>query len=92
MSLAAEQLEPSMLATARYGKVKWQGPRAALCAVHDPENEVHDVLEYNVTVLLKGAIETRSAHIANLPARPMSSLTEIYFVASPAIRKGTIAS
>ena len=27
--------------------------------VRDPESKVHNVVEYNVTVLLEGAIETR---------------------------------
>ena len=29
--------------------------------VRDPESKVHDVVEYNVTVLVEGAIETRCA-------------------------------
>ena len=29
--------------------------------VRDPESKVHNVVEYNVTVLLEGAIETRCA-------------------------------
>jgi hypothetical protein len=59
MSLAVEQLEPGVLATARYGKDKVRVFRV----VRDPESKVHNVVEYNVTVLVEGAIETRSAHI-----------------------------
>jgi urate oxidase len=47
--------EPGVLATARYGKDKVR----VLRVVRDPESKVHDVVEYNVTVLVEGAIETR---------------------------------
>jgi hypothetical protein len=47
--------EPGVLATARYGKDKVRVFRV----VRDPESKVHDVVEYNVTVLVEGAIETR---------------------------------
>lgn len=43
------------LAAARYGKDKVRVFRV----VRDPESKVHNVVEYNVTVLLEGAIETR---------------------------------
>jgi hypothetical protein len=32
----------------------------ALCTAHDPKNEVYDVLEFNVTMLVGGAIVNRS--------------------------------
>jgi len=54
MSLAVEQLEPGVLASARYGKDKVRVFRV----VRDPESKVHNVVEYNVTVLVEGAIET----------------------------------
>jgi len=57
MSLAAKDLEPGVLATARYGKDKVRVFRI----VRDPKSKVHDVVEYNVTVLVEGAIETRCA-------------------------------
>ena len=44
-----------MLATARYGKDKVRVFRV----VRDLESKVHDVVEYNVTVLVEGAIEAR---------------------------------
>jgi len=90
MSLAVEQLEPGVLATARYGKDKVRVFRV----VRDPESKVHNVVEYNVTVLVEGAMETRSAHILTLPAPSKSSRTQIFVVpcVSPAIRKGTTVS
>jgi len=45
------QLEPGVLEAARYGKDKVRVFRV----VRDPERKVHDV-EYNVTVLVEGAI------------------------------------
>ena len=62
--------EPGVLATARYGKVP------VFRVVRDPESKVHDVVGYNVTVLVEGAIETRCIHIPILPAPPKSSHTE----------------
>jgi hypothetical protein len=47
--------EPGVLAAARYGKDKVRVFRV----VRDPESKVHDVVEYNVTVQVEGAIETR---------------------------------
>jgi len=64
MSLAVEQLEPGVLTTTRYGKGKVRVFRV----VRDPESKVHNVVEYNVIVLVEGAIETRSARIPTLPA------------------------
>ncbi len=49
--------EPGVLATARYGKDKVRVFRV----VRDPESKVHNVVEYNVTVLLEGAFEARYA-------------------------------
>ena len=49
--------EPGVLATARYGKDKVRVFRV----VRDPESKVNNVVEYNVTVLLEGAFETRCA-------------------------------
>jgi hypothetical protein len=64
MSLTVEQqLEPGVLAAARYGKDKVRVFRV----VRDPESKVYNVVEHNVTVLVEGAIETRSAHIPTLP-------------------------
>jgi len=82
------QLEPGVLEAARYGKDKVRVFRV----VRDPERKVHDVVEYNVTVLVQGAIETRCAHTPILPAPPKSSRNHIFLVLSPAIHKGTIAS
>ncbi len=44
-----------VLASARYGKDKVRVFRV----VRDATSGVHDVVEYNVTVLVEGAIETR---------------------------------
>jgi len=44
-----------VLASARYGKDKVRVFRV----VRDATTKVHDVVEYNVTVLVEGAIETR---------------------------------
>ena len=44
-----------VLASARYGKDKVRVFRV----VRDATSKVHDVVEYNVTVLVEGAIETR---------------------------------
>ena len=57
MSSPAGNIEPGVLTTARYGKDKVRVFRV----VRDPESKVHDVVEYNVTVLVEGAIETRCA-------------------------------
>jgi len=72
------QLEPGVLEAARYGKDKVRVFRV----VRDPERKVHDVVEYNVTVLVEGAIETRCAHTPILPALPNSSRTQIFLVLS----------
>ena len=68
------QLEPGVLEAARYGKDKVRVFRV----VRDPERKVHHVVEYNVTVLVEGAIETRCAHTPILPALPNSSRTQIF--------------
>jgi len=70
-----------VLATARYGKDKVRVFRV----VRDPENKVHNVVEYNVTVLLEGAFETRSA---KSPSNSVRQLTE----AHPATPKQTTPS
>lgn len=44
-----------VLASAKYGKDKVRVFRV----VRDATSKVHDVVEYNVTVLVEGAIETR---------------------------------
>jgi urate oxidase len=44
-----------VLASAKYGKDKVRVFRV----VRDATSKVHDVVEYNVTVMLEGAIETR---------------------------------
>lgn len=54
-----------MLATAQYGKDKVRVFRV----VRDPTSKVHDVVEYNVTVLVEGAIVTR----CNPPRLPVLS-------------------
>jgi urate oxidase len=64
MSLATT--EPGVLATARYGKDKVRVFRV----VRDPASEVHDVVEYNVTVLVEGRIETRCVHKSTRPFCP----------------------
>ena len=71
------QLEPGVLEAARYGKDKVRVFRV----VRDLERKVHDVVEYNVTVLVEGAIETRCAHAPILPALPKSR-TQIFLVLS----------
>jgi len=53
MTTASREL--GVLATAQYGKDKVRVFRV----VRDPVSKVHDVVEYNVTVLVEGAIETR---------------------------------
>lgn len=45
----------AVLTSAEYGKDKVRVFRV----VRDPTSKVHDVVEYNVTVLVEGAIETR---------------------------------
>ena len=72
------QLEPGVLEAARYGKDKVRVFRV----VRDPERKVHAVAEYNVTVVVKGTIETRCAHTPILPAPPNSSRTQIFLVLS----------
>jgi urate oxidase len=47
-----------VLASAKYGKDKVRVFRV----VRDATSKVHDVVEYNVTVLVEGAIETRCGH------------------------------
>lgn len=44
-----------VLASARYGKDKVRVFRV----VRDAASKVHDVVEYNVTLMVEGAIETR---------------------------------
>lgn len=55
MSLAEKEAAIGVLASARYGKDKVRVFRV----VRDPTSKAHDVVEYNVTVLVEGAIETR---------------------------------
>jgi hypothetical protein len=50
--LAAEQLEPGAVETARYGKEKVRG----FYVVRNPESKTFDVAEYDVTVLVEGAL------------------------------------
>jgi urate oxidase len=50
-----EEAAVGVLASARYGKDKVRVFRV----VRDATSKVHDVVEYNVTVLVEGAIETR---------------------------------
>jgi len=90
MSLAVEQLEPGVLAT---DTARTRCKYFALCAIRRAMY-THNVVEYNVTVPVEGAIETRFAHIHILPAPPNSSRTAIFLVprVSQAIPKGTIAS
>jgi len=91
MSLATKDIEPGVLATARYGKDKVRVFRV----VRDAESKVHDVVEYNVTLLVEGKIETRCAE-----SRPLHHECVLrYFLffrgsgwVAPATRKGTIAS
>jgi Uricase len=53
--MAEGRREPGVLTTARYGKDKVRVFRV----VRDPQSKVHDVVEYSVTILVEGAIETR---------------------------------
>ena len=55
MTGLSSNAEPGVLATARYGKDKVRVFRV----VRDTESKVHNVVEYNVTVLLEGAMDTR---------------------------------
>ena len=50
-----EEAAVGVLASAKYGKDKVRVFRV----VQDRINKIHDVVEYNVTVLVEGAIETR---------------------------------
>ena len=50
-----EEAAVGVLASAKYGKDKVRVFRV----VRDATSKVHDVVEYNVTVLVEGAIETR---------------------------------
>ncbi len=50
-----EEAAVGVLASARYGKDKVRVFRV----VRDETSKVHNVVEYNVTVLVEGAIETR---------------------------------
>lgn len=47
--------DAGFLSAARYGKDKVR----VLRVVREPESKVHHIVEYNVTVLLEGDIETR---------------------------------
>jgi Uricase len=91
MSLAARDNEPGLLATARYGKDKVRVFRV----VRDSESKVHDVVEYNVTVLVEGAIETRCEESPPLLAGTRIKISFLFhrpgWVAA-ATRKRTIAS
>lgn len=69
-----------VLASARYGKDKVRVFRV----VRDATSKVHDVVEYNVTVLVEGAIETRYG--PRLVDRPASNIV------ATATRKQTIPS
>lgn len=66
MSLAEAPRAVGVLASARYGKDKVRVFRV----VRDAASKVHDVVEYNVTVLVEGAIETRCGLA---PASPLIS-------------------
>ncbi|KAI9434365.1 uricase [Lactarius indigo] len=65
--------EPGVLATARYGKDKVRVFRV----VRDPESKVHNVVEYNVTVLLEGAIETSYTQADNTVVVATDSMKNI---------------
>ena len=91
MSLATKVLEPGVLATARYGKDKVRVFRV----VRDAKSKVHDVVEYNVTVLVEGAIETRCAESHPFLVEMNIDVSLLFHVSgwvAPATRKGTIAS
>jgi urate oxidase len=75
MSLEAGNTEPGVLATARYGKDKVRVFRV----VRDPESNVHDVVEYNVIVLVEGAIETRCAQPSGASQCRVPSHSEMIF-------------
>ncbi|KAI0245502.1 uricase [Lactifluus subvellereus] len=65
--------EPGVLATARYGKDKVRVFRV----VRDPESKVQDVVEYNVTVLVEGAIETSYTQADNTVVVATDSMKNI---------------
>ncbi|KAI0247691.1 uricase [Lactifluus subvellereus] len=65
--------EPGVLTTARYGKDKVRVFRV----VRDPESKVHDVVEYNVTVLVEGAIETSYTQADNTVVVATDSMKNI---------------
>ncbi|KAH9955445.1 uricase [Russula compacta] len=72
-SAAAGGGEPGVLATARYGKDKVRVFRV----VRDPTSKVHDVVEYNVTVLVEGAIETSYTQADNTVVVATDSMKNI---------------
>ncbi|KAH9046132.1 hypothetical protein EDB84DRAFT_1467810 [Lactarius hengduanensis] len=71
--MAGSTAEPGVLATARYGKDKVRVFRV----VRDPESKVHNVVEYNVTVLLEGAIETSYTQANNAVVVATDSMKNI---------------
>ena len=82
--------EPGVLATARYGKDKVRVFRV----VRDPESKVHNVVEYNVTVLLEGALETRCVRCSKCrsDSRANLSITDSYTQANNAVVVATDSS
>ncbi|KAF8468499.1 uricase [Russula ochroleuca] len=62
-----------VLASARYGKDKVRVFRV----VRDPTSKVHDVVEYNVTVLVEGAIETSYTQADNIVVVATDSMKNI---------------
>ena len=72
-----------VLASAKYGKDKVRVFRV----VRDATSKFHDVVEYNVTVLVEGAIETRCG-----PRRNFDRYASLNLVGTTATRKPIIPS
>ncbi|KAI0293004.1 uricase [Multifurca ochricompacta] len=69
----ATEGEPGVLVDARYGKDKVRVFRV----VRDPTTKVHNVVEYNVTVLVEGAIETSYTQADNTVVVATDSMKNI---------------
>jgi len=78
------QLEPGVLEAARYGKDKVRVFRV----VRDSERKVHDVVEYNVTVLVEGAIETSYTQGDNSVVVATDSSVSLFHSTIPPVVRG----
>jgi len=78
------QLQPGVLEAARYGKDKVRVFRV----VRDSERKVHDVVEYNVTVLVEGAIETSYTQGDNSVVVATDSSVSLFHSTIPPVVRG----